>query len=719
MKMRSAILLPICFLLLTSCQTASSVKKPEITVNNTNDGITWNKEDGIKSYEISVNGAEATTITTPEYKFETKAGEYSVSIKAIANDGKASEAVTYTYSTVYTRIDGLDINNTSITWPNLKGTGIEAKNEEGEYVDVVGDSFVYENNGIYSFHAKSGFDAENKVFYVEEKGSKKSYETIVATHKSENVYALESGDEASNYQLNKLYDIKKYEGSSWTTTTAGLALDSSNEGVTDDNCLKLNYWHHGTWFKIEKEIEIDSGYDTLSFYAKGSVYDKTDPNNPENRAYGETYFSISFEIVDDLPLDANNNLQGVYISYMVQPAPTKWTKYTISLDDPNWKIDYGGAKMTFAQVTDLISGLGFRVKSLADMFPFFGAFQIRCNATYIGNVPGVTSGGPSTSMCFDQFTLSNTGEATKLPEEQVAFFKNYAFQSDTCGGKLSQEADGNYLTITKDDVTTKLPVTTSFSADKKLNIVCKENGKDFNAVLVSVDGGNSFALDSVTGTLANDLANMQMERFTIVDDFESYEETGIGYDMAHMDPETRTGLRSAYYCDYYGGDANTSPMGGNGWKLMGTDNYLNLDKKNGRNGGQAGEFKYKSSLDMRYTTYGLSDGTATSIGSGKYLSFWAKGSANRDTYLSVKVFKVNKVTPTNQKEDTPTSYVINPDIVVPKNSDWAEYKVELKEGDVYYGLLIIPLKKYEGNIDYDFFLIDDIAVYNNISPWGL
>ena len=715
MKKRSLFLLPICFLLLTRCNTGggnSSLSKPVLSVNEDKNGLTWSKVDGASSYEIVVNDEDPEKVNNPGYDFEKLPGEYNVSIKAIFSDGSSSEAATYSYKTAYTAISDVSSNNNAITWTGLKGLGLEAKAMEGEYVDVVGENYVFTANGIYTFHAKPGFDEPNKTFYVDGKEGTKS---IVATIKGENVLEVEMFNYSSNYQLNKAYDIKKYANNKWDTTTASLSLDTSNEGLSDKNCARLDYWHHGNWIKSEKPIEIDASYDTLSFLAKGSVYNKVDPENPESTIHGETYFSISFEIKQNMPLAGGINLQGVYISYVVQPAPTKWTKYSISLNDPDWKIDFGGSKMTFEQATALIKQAGYKIESLSDMLPYFGAFQFRCNSTYVDK-------GPTTRMWFDDFTLSNTGKDSSS-YNPIALLSDYAFQSDFVGGKFSNKGPGNQnITLVIGENSVTLPVVAEINEQYKLHVTCDDATYGFDAILVTEDSGTSYTLESVTGVAANYLTNMKMERFKVIDDFESYAETGIGYDKNHADSTQRTGLRAAYYCDYYSGNGSSSEMGGNGWDLMGSNDYLNLDKTNGRNGGQAGQFKYKGALDMRYTTYGLYDGTAESIGSGKYFSFWAKGSEKRDTKLSVKVFKVNKVTPTNQKEDTPTSYVINANIVVPQNSDWAEYKVELKAGDTYYGVIIIPLKQGEDEWSYDYydhFLLDDFSIYGDISPWGM
>ena len=42
-------------------------------------------------------------------------------------------------------------------------------------------------------------------------------------------------------------------------------------------------------------------------------------------------------------------------------------------------------------------------------------------------------------------------------------------------------------------------------------------------------------VESVTGSIATLIANARLESISLMDDFESYDETGVGFDQSHQD----------------------------------------------------------------------------------------------------------------------------------------------------------------------------------------
>ena len=155
-------------------------------------------------------------------------------------------------------------------------------------------------------------------------------------------------------------------------------------------------------------------------------------------------------------------------------------------------------------------------------------------------------------------------------------------------------------------------------------------------------------------------------------------------------------------------------MGGSGWNLMGSNDYLSLVKDDGHAANGCGRFKWRGDLEMRYATYGLSDGTATAIGKGRYLSFWAKGSADRAFNLKVRAFWTEQVTAGNAAS---AAVSVVDTITLPQNSDWTEIKLALDATKTYFGFTLIPVKDSSGSIS-DYFLVDDICIYDVVSPWG-
>ena len=685
------VLLTASLLVFSSCGGDSNkFKMSEITADDL--GLHWEAVDGAEKYSVVVNDETAVEVTTPSYKFSTITGDYVVKVTAIAANGDKSTTASFSYEAKYTSLASANAENGVITWGEYVGKCIEIKGQSDEsFTPVQGSSYTVTRSDLYLVRAASGYN--DHVYYIANPSTSQSQKGILVSVPATDTYVLEDGSAEDSTTLQENYNIKKYvQGSGWVDTGASIILDSSNKGISEGHCVKLSYWHYSQWFKFTKQISLDKRYDTFSFKVKGGV---------------ATYTSLSFEIVDHL-IVGGMDLAGVFISYQINPVEAQWVNYTVSLDDSNWLVDFNGKKQPFDDLKPLLNSAGYTINSLADMMPFFKQFSLRANATS-------DKDGTNAYMWFDDVTLSNTGASTTV-NKPVVLGETYAIESDAFAGNATFDEDNKAtlnLTMKQGGAEVSLPVTYEIISGG-IRMVSTVENYDFDATFTTTTNGNSFELGSVSGSGSAALANFKASKYMMFDDFESYENTGVGYDSNNSDPTARTELRGNYFCDFFSSNTQyiESPVGGSNWRLMGSTNYLNL-KKDGSGIGesQCGEFKYNGGSAMRYINYGMSDGTAEPF-SGKYFSFFVKGSVDHDIVLKIRVFKINQIGPTTATSNTDS--VLAPDETVEQNSDWHEVRVELNPNISYYGFSITAQTGGSAT----FFYIDNINVYGEISPWA-
>lgn len=698
-------LLPLCFLVLSACTgnnsessgktDAEKLSTPVVSLNADRNGLSWDAVDGAVSYAISVNDEEAVTVTEPGYLFEEEAGQYDLKIVAQASDAKKnSDAASFEYSTLYTQLADLVVNETTITFASYVGAGVSYSIDGGEQVAVTGNSITITDSGLYTVRALAGFKEDSNKFYVDNASAKHEKAVLIAKAQN-NPINLELGDEETDTDLQEKYVAKKYSESGWVDTPATLVLESSNP-FGHGNAVKANIWRHSAWFKWTSPLEASGRIESLNFIVKGAP---------------ATRFGLSFEVTEDL-LIGGLNLKGVYASYLLEPAPETWTRYQISVDDAAWKVNFNGSSYPFATVQTMLANMGYNINSVGDFFPYFGNYQIKAYAS-------ADSTGSTTAVYFDDVTLG----VEKLAQTTVeTFFEvpsgEYAFKSTQINaGKFTYNPDGESLVeFTMGGSPVQLPVTTQVGAsDKSLTLTCTTVGYDFVAkFLADSADAKSFTLDTVTGSAAAFISGMKLDRCKVLFDFENFTSTGIGYDQHHTDSSAWSELRKEFYSDYYSGTSGSS-IGGNGWSMMGSNDYLDLATDVCHSGSKSMRLKYNASNQMRFLTFNLYTGDGAAYEEASYLSMWVRACTSRDNVLKVKAFYIPKVEPATQ------SKCLDYEVTIPADSSngWVEVKVPLNAGTSYYGFGILPMKNNgdgstAGN---KYFYVDDIALYNTISPF--
>lgn len=218
--------------------------------------------------------------------------------------------------------------------------------------------------------------------------------------------------------------------------------------------------------------------------------------------------------------------------------------------------------------------------------------------------------------------------------------------------------------------------------------------------------------DNAGGTIAPYVAEINVARVYKVEDFELETSTGAGYTSKRgaNSKYSMSGLQGNWFSDYYGSNTVASPVGGEGWSLMGTDNYLIYKSNLGHNGSKVGVFKGNGN-QLRDMSMNLFYGVPQVVGVGKTLSFWARGpwkddncNSNAEGNATIKAYAfystgLNSSTQGNREAD---------DFEIEVGSDWTRYTLALNPSKYYYGVGF-----YCKTAKQTYTAIDDIEIYTD------
>ena len=713
-------LLPLCFLVLTACQPnkdnggdnppvkEEKLSTPVLTVNNEGTGLTWAAVEGAVSYSISVNEAEAVSVNAPGYDFAEEAGEYAVKVVAVASDAKLnSEQASFDYSTAYTALGAVafDEDTGRITWTGFLGAGLKYSINGGEEVAVEGDYIEVETGGLYDITAVGGFVANGNKYYVDSDTSV-NVQHIIASPKMAEAMVLEDGSEDSNADLQAKYDALYYGNSGWQATANAVAtLDRNNDGISPNRCFRAMVFCNGGWFKwMAKEAFVCEGsVDSLSFYAKAA-------------APAQASLYLRWEVTEDIMI-GGLNFKGVYVTYKLDKVPSGWHKYTVGMTDANWEIVYNNQKLDFATVKGILAQVGYNVNSLGEFFQYFGNFAILAKCASTGN-------GPKGYVYVDEIKL---GAGEFEVENKNYEVHEWAFKSTAVTNGFfrycKDNPSVNLLKVRVSSTTIKMDPTVT-EENGKLHVVVNSASYNLDARF-SVGTDGKLTLDEgATGNVAQYLTSFESDLCYVIDDFESYSATGVGLDSAHKDETQYSGLRSKWYSDYYSGngatDPNKSVVGGTGWSMMGSSDYLDLNKTAGycHFSSQSMRLKYNASNQMRFITWDLTQAPTPRLPKATYLSIWVRACDSRVNQIKIKAFSNEQITGANQADTSKYTELVQ-DIAADANHGWVEVKVTLNSEKNYYGFVLQPMKNGSGTgDDGKYFYVDDICLYNTISPFG-
>ena len=239
---------------------------------------------------------------------------------------------------------------------------------------------------------------------------------------------------------------------------------------------------------------------------------------------------------------------------------------------------------------------------------------------------------------------------------------------------------------------------------------------EFDAVANFAYDGDSLTYTTKSGADQNNFPDVSVKRVYHVEDFESFSATGDGYTSTRgaTSNQSTTGLRSAFYSDYNGSNSVASSIGGSGWSLMGSSDFLNYNSSKGHNGTKTGIFKGNSNK-LRDLSMNLFYGVPSVIGKGTTLSFWARGpwantnystDASGNASITVYAFYQTPLGPSNLSACSSDTFVI------PVGSGWTRYEMALDSSKTYYGYGFLCNQNAT-----TYTAIDDIEIFTD-SPYA-
>ena len=516
-----------------------------------------------------------------------------------------------------------------------------------------------------------------------------------------------------NLNNNQLGDKFKYEyyENGWGPTQQTISI--ANNQLLDEglSTLQVNTTHNGSDYKLST---LDDYFDEIK---TGETYPGFSINTAVNDIRENATVTIKVQIwFKDLPLPAGYEgfKDSVYVTYTLDTkCSTNWTHWEIPFDDSTMSIM--GGKFSYQQLKDL----GY---SIFDFIPYLSSVCVLIKANTLNYVSSSTF---IDNLClgsyderFSETIVDYDNKVYTIASKDGTPFKlslnngNARFESLNLKSNLVLE--GNYIA----------------NADKLRLNLSKENDErvvsfELNSLLC---GSKLEIVEPIEGTsnpsgdidlFASiqdhcDFKDKSFSRVIKVDDFESYDSTGQGYDRGHRDTTQVSGLRGAYYGEVYNENKPApGPIDGEGkWNLMndtggsGWNDYIDLSN-DGRTGNALSIYN-NSGWQLRYMTFGLMNGTAQPLGNGSFFSFFVKGSVAQSLWR-VRIYYVNKVTSSNQGATSgDCAYVSD----IPVTTDWTQILVPLQSNRTVYGIMIHPTKT-NGRI-----FIDDMEIFGEGNPYA-
>ena len=682
MNKKSLLILSTCFFLVVGCKAKEGPAAPELRLNEEKTGLVWDAVPGADSYFISINGVGSYGIVVPVFNFTTAYGDYEVSIQSVGKNGIKGKPAVFNYSTKQGYLKDFKLECGTFSWSGVgggEGLSYAIGETSTNFIPFEGNSLAATVTDIYLFRINPGYIEDTHEFFPDDTIIK----SFGAPGASSDV-VIEAATASSSTVLAEDYSILKYQSNAWApASTATISLNNVvNEDFTEGNCAEFKFSYQGYWFMYQKEIELSNSYGGFSFAVKSDDYIE---------------FTLSFQVSAHTligPID----LCGVYLKYNVKAAPTEWTRYNISFNDENWRINYGGADKTAEEAMRLISLGGYTLSNITDLLPLTDTFQFRLKGDHnLGNYQ-------TCRTYFDDVMLSDhTIEETTIEAIKPALRirDEYELQTPTHAGHFylnKFDVTQSYFSLTNFTSGSDYGSRVTPSIDEENNqIVWTHNSGDYVLRFDTLDGGKTITIASIETEDSRPWFNgLTGTAAIMLDDFEKSEYevgTGIGYDANHAEND-RTGLRAAYYCDWYNEGTNTaqSPVGGNNWWLMQSSDYLKLGDEYFC-GNHSMDIK-NSGNPMRFMTYGLKDGVTEGY-KGTKVVFFVKGGTVHDCTFTFRMFSVDQVIPSNQVGD---SYSTAIELTIPKDSGWTRYELDLNTSRTYYGFAITTKYKpaYEG-----------------------
>ena len=339
--------------------------------------------------------------------------------------------------------------------------------------------------------------------------------------------------------------------------------------------------------------------------------------------------------------------------------------------------------------------------------------EISNNGVTLGKTISLTSGSSVTVPASNYFMVEAGDTGAVISSLELSY--NCAATDDV--KRLNGTYTGN---MTSDGYNYKLTLNdgsaTLASINKDSNTSVNGAATLSGSTLTATFSGTTYTLTVSADAYSLTSSQITFYRVYDVEDFESYSTDGQGWasNRGESSQYDGTGVKGNYYCDYYGDNNIASPIGGSGWSMMGSTNYMLFSSTAGYNGSKVAAFKGNGS-QLRYFQQKAYYGIPEVIGKGTTLSFFAKGAVNStfgestsDTTFKVFAYYNSKVTSSNQSTRTEKEFTI------PAESGWREYTMPLDSSKNYYAFAIYTKNSTSTE---RWTLIDNIKIYT-VKPYS-
>lgn len=473
-----------------------------------------------------------------------------------------------------------------------------------------------------------------------------------------------------------------YSDGGWTTNTnASVAL--SVNSVEGNKALRFNAWNNNSTYMFAKTFEAGQRYDKAA-------------NAFRFRMMVPSIDQVRIIMYADSVTVAGQTMTP-WFKYVLNPTSSEYVEYTIPVTDSGWRTF--GKSDEGQSMAEVAEWAGIHPDDIVD--------HISKIEFYVQGNDGI--GGQPYAAFMDSVKFVTLDDPQKAEVETMGQYNRYTgLLADGHTVRIDLQANGAATATVLDaaEQQQQIPGTVTVDAQKIMTFRSADNGATLIYEGKLVNGGQQIKFVAADGTLANAVANMDLNSVQVVDNFEQYATDGQSYCLKYNDPSQRSGCRGAYYSEWWNeNNTTTSPWGGNKWSLMGGEgDQLKLKTDGGHSGNNY--VCMKSSIDkgMRYMQWGLFDGSAEKNAfRGSTFSFWAK---TKDLVKKILVNFYSQSAPTNE---TRNQYVKQATFTeTAAIGDWKHYEIALNEKLTYYGYMIY----LEANWTKDsYFYVDDVEVY--------
>ena len=379
----------------------------------------------------------------------------------------------------------------------------------------------------------------------------------------------------------------------------------------------------------------------------------------------------------------NGLVKKILVNFYSQSAPTNETRNQyVKQETFTETAAIGEWKHYEIALNDKLTYYGYMIyldaNYTADSFLFVDDVEVYTAspyATYVPPVPPVTYGELKNGQVFFANIAGYAG-STLTVKKNNAVTLNFPMMDTTAEGTYTQEND---------------QISFDFGA--------------FGTYVANINAdSNKLEYVSATGAIQS-FGEFTFNEMDVLDNAETYTESGKMYYQSNKDKNNRSGARGAYYCDWYDGGSG-SEIGGSGWSLLGgSGDQLSLETTNVHSGAQSLKLRRNNGKTMRYTTWGLSDGTAEAHTGANYFMYFVKNPNATALTVRTSVYYQATVTPATQQSNR--AYL---ESTIPANADWTPIIIPLDPAKTYYGAAYSILAN--GTNAGDYIYIDDAMFFS-------